>query len=159
MQETPIVGRQPGRVLPVESLTDYFRTSIGEAIARQGVDVDPHAAHYVVNLMALYARSEQLYELQGETYGLRPLALMLADAADAASPGERNHSLRRIGDISLFVAGFFSDSLASAAVDVDYYVRMGGMRTNHCPKWCEVAYADGCSRGYSTSLRRSSRSW
>ena len=126
MQETPIVGRQPGRVLAVENLTDYFRTSIGEAIARQGVDVDPHAAHYVVNLMTLYSRSEQLYEQQGETYGLRPLALMLADAADAASPDERNYCLRRIGDVSLFVAGFFADGLAKAAVDVDYYVRMGG---------------------------------
>jgi hypothetical protein len=126
MQETPIVGRQPGRVLPVESLRDYFRTSIGEAMTRQGVDVDPHAAHYVVNLLTLFARSEQLYEQQGNEYVLRPLALMLANAADAASPGERNYCLQRIGDVSLFIAGFFADGLASAVVDVDYYVRMGG---------------------------------
>ena len=32
----------------------------------------------------------------------------------------------RIGDISLFVAGFFGESLARRQVDVDYYVRMGG---------------------------------
>jgi hypothetical protein len=95
-------------------------------MARQGVNVDPHAAHYVVNLLTLFARSEQLYEQQGDVYGLRPLALMLADAADAASPGERNYCLQRIGDVSLFVAGFFADGLASAVVDVDYYIRMGG---------------------------------
>jgi hypothetical protein len=126
MQETPFVGHHPGRVMPVENLTEFFRTSIGDAIVRQGVDVDPHAAHYVVNLMTLFARSEQLYEQQGEVYGLRPLALMLADAADAASSQERNYCLQRIGDVSLFIAGFFADSLRSAAVDIDYYVRMGG---------------------------------
>lgn len=126
MQGSGIVGRRPGAVQPVESLTDFFRTSIGEAIARQRVDVDPQAAHYVVNLMTLFARSDQLYELQGEVYGLRPLALMLADAADADTPEERNRRLQRIGDVSLFVSGFFADSLKAAAVDIDYYIRMGG---------------------------------
>ncbi len=126
MQKSHFVGRQPGQVLPVESLTDFFRTAIHEAMVRQGVEVDPHAAHYVVNLMSLFARSDQLYEQQGEIYGLRPLALMLADAADAGSTEERNYRLQRIGDVSLFIAGFFADGLRRAAVDIDYYIGMGG---------------------------------
>lgn len=126
MQESHSAGRKSGQVLPVESLTDFFRTSIHEAIVRQGVKVDPHAAHYVVNLMTLFSRSDQLYEQQGEIYGLRPLALMLADAADASTPEERNHCLQRIGDVSLFIAGFFADGLRRAAVDIDYYIGMGG---------------------------------
>ncbi len=126
MQESHIAGRRSGHVLPVHSLADYFRTSIQEAIVRQGVDVDPHAAHYVVNLLTLFARSEQLYEQQGEIYGLRPLALMLADAANAGTADERNHCLQRIGDVSLFIAGFFADGLRRAAVDIDYYIGMGG---------------------------------
>ena len=71
------------RVVQVQNLADYFRTSIDGVISRQGVDVDPHAAHYVVNLLTLFSRSEELYEDHGESYGLRPLALMMADAADA----------------------------------------------------------------------------
>jgi hypothetical protein len=113
------------RVVPVYNLLDYFRTSIDEIIAKQGVDVDPHAAHYVVNLMTLFSRSEALYEDNGENYGLRPLALMLADAADAPSAEHRNQALQRIGDVALFIAGFFIDSLANKAVDVDYYIYMG----------------------------------
>lgn len=114
------------RVMPVYNLRDYFRTSMDEVIARQGVNVDPHAAHYVVNLITLFARSEAFYEDDGESYGLRPLALMLADAADAPSPEQRNYMLQRIGDVALFVAGFFIESLANKAVDVDYYIHMGG---------------------------------
>ncbi len=113
-------------VLAVRNLQDYFRTSIDEVIARQRVDLDPHAAHYVVNLLTLYSRSDKLYANDGETYGVRPLALMLADAADAENTEQRNNVLQRIGDVALFVAGFFADSLAKKAVDIDYYIHMGG---------------------------------
>jgi len=114
------------RVVQVRNLEDYFRTSIDGVLSRQGVDVDPHAAHYVVNLLTLFSRSEELYEDDGETYGLRPLALMLADAADADSPAVRTQSLQRIGDVALFISGFFADSLAGKPVDIDYYIYMGG---------------------------------
>lgn len=115
-----------GRVVPVHNLRDYFRESVDSAIGNQGVDVDAHAAHYVVNLLTLFSRSEDLYENQGDTYGLKPLALMLADAAEADSAAARNSSLQRIGDVALFISGFFADSLANRLVDIDYYVRMGG---------------------------------
>jgi len=114
-----------GRVMPVRNLQDYFRRSIDSVIAEQGVDVDPHATHYVVNMMTLFSRSEDFYDDDGEVFGIRPLALMLADAADAATPEQRNLMLRRIGDVTLFVAGFFVDSLRDKAVDVDYYTHMG----------------------------------
>lgn len=113
------------RVLPVANLREYFRESIDSVITKQGVHVDPHAAHYVVNLLTLFSRSEDLYESRGDSYGLRPLALMLADAAEASNSAERNFSLQRIGDVALFISGFFADSLANKAVDIDYYVYMG----------------------------------
>lgn len=115
-----------GQVLPVQNLRDYFRESIDTAIDNQSVNVNDHAAHYVVNLLTLFSRSEELYEDQGDTYGLKPLALMLVDATDAASTHERNRSLQRIGDVALFIAGFFADSLANKPVDIDYYIHMGG---------------------------------
>lgn len=113
-------------VVQVRNLRDYFRRSIDETMTRQKVEVDPHAAHYVVNLLTLFARSEDLYEDHGDTYGLKPLALMMVDAVEAASVEQRNFSLQRIGDVSLFIAGFFADSLAHSLVDLDYYIRMGG---------------------------------
>ncbi|MBT8090344.1 MAG: hypothetical protein KJO01_09065 [Gammaproteobacteria bacterium] len=118
-------GKQD-RVVPVPNLLDYFRTSIECVISEQGVEVEPHATHYVVNLLTLFSRSEELYEDDGETFGLKPLAIMLADATDAPSPVARNSALQRIGDVALFISGFFADSLASHAVDLDYYIHMGG---------------------------------
>jgi hypothetical protein len=114
------------RVVPVPNLLDYFRASIEVVISEQGVEVEPHATHYVVNLLTLFSRSEELYEDDGENFGLKPLALMLADAADAPSPAARTCALQRLGDVALFISGFFADSLATHAVDLDYYIHMGG---------------------------------
>ena len=114
------------RVVPVANLRDFFRESIGAAISNQGVRVDPHTSHYVVNLLTLFSRSEEIYEDDGEFYGVRPLALLMADAADAPTVEQRSTSLQRLGDVALFTAGFFADGLASKSVDIDYYINMGG---------------------------------
>ena len=114
------------RVVRVSNLRDYFRTSIDDVVARQRVEIDPHASHYVVNMLTIFSRSDELYEEHDDTYGVRPLALMLADATATESTEERNQLLQRIGDVALFIAGFFSDGLAAKAVDCDYYIHMGG---------------------------------
>ncbi len=120
------ISSTAGHVMPVRNLRDYFRQSIDAAIDRQGVAVDTHATHYVVNLLTIFSRSEELYEDRGDMYGLRPLALMLADAVEAKTAEERSFTLQRIGDVALFIAGFFADSLAYKLVDLDYYIYMGG---------------------------------
>jgi hypothetical protein len=53
-----------------------------------------------------------------------PLALILLRAIDEGRR-RRREGLRRLGDTSLFVAGFFGDSLSRSAVDAGYYVGMG----------------------------------
>jgi hypothetical protein len=112
--------------MPVRSLREFFRESVHTALANQGLESDEGTNQYVVNLLTMYARSERLYDHDGEHYGLRPLALMLADALDAQDPLQQQRSLQRLGDVSLFMAGFFARALARRLVDVDYYVGMGG---------------------------------
>ncbi len=117
--------RSDDRVRPVASLREYFRDSVDQAMQRQGLEARDHTAHYVVNLLTLYARSEALYEKTEAGIGIKPLALMLAEAAETSNPRERVFVLQRIGDVSLFIAGFFSETLAYRVVDMDYYVHIG----------------------------------
>ncbi len=116
---------QPG-LEPVASLQAFFHESMDSAMAANKVVLDDQTTHYVVNLLTLFSRSETFYESTPEGPALRPLANMLASAVDAQSDLERNTTLQRMGDVSLFMAGFFADGLQRAAVDVDYYVYMGG---------------------------------
>jgi hypothetical protein len=74
----------------------------------------------------MFARSEALFEPTPLGPRLRPLALMLAEAADASSAEQRTRTLQRLGDVSLFVAGFFSQGFARRLVDIDYHIAMGG---------------------------------
>ncbi len=114
------------RVKPVNSLQEFFLESVTQSMRRQKLEADDCTAHYVVSLLTLFSRSEALYEDVESRPGLKPLALMLVDAVEAASPGERVFALQRLGDVSLFVAGFFAEGLADKIVDVDYYISMGG---------------------------------
>jgi len=95
-------------------------------MATNKVVLNHHTSHYVVNLLTMFSRSEALYESTDDGLRLRPLAIMVAEAANAATDAERNNILQRLGDVSLFMAGFFADALQRAAVDMDYYVYMGG---------------------------------
>ena len=115
-----------GKTIDVRNLREFFRDSVHAALERQNVGVEDHTEHYVVNLLTMFARSEVLFESTADGPRLKPLAMMLADAGSAASREERWRALQRIGDVSLFVAGFFAQSFARRLVDVDYHVAMGG---------------------------------
>lgn len=113
-------------IRPVVSLREFFKDSVAEAMARQRVDADDQTAYYVVNLLTLFARSEALFDATERGRELRPLALVLAEAADAERAEQRNYALQRVGDVALFVAGFFGEGMNRRLVDMDYYVHMGG---------------------------------
>ena len=113
------------RIRPVRNLQEYFRQSVAAAMQRNDVDVDEHTSCYVVNLLTLYARSEALFDDGENGPELRPVALLLAEAVDRGR-AERTRVLQRVGDQSLFIAGFLGDSLNHRLVDLDYYISMGG---------------------------------
>jgi hypothetical protein len=114
------------KIVPTPNVQEFFRDSLDAAIARQKLEADDHTVHYVVNLLALYTRADELYDEMPAGRGLPPLATLFAAASEARSPRERHLALRRLGDLALFMAGFFPDALARKPVDVDYYIRMGG---------------------------------
>ncbi len=113
-------------VVAVGSLREFFRDALHAANARQHLDIDEQSEAYVVNVLTMFARSEALYELTPEGLRLRPLAQMLGDALAAPTTHARQQALQRLGDVSLFTAGFFARSFARRLVDIDYHIAMGG---------------------------------
>lgn len=113
-------------LVAVTNLREFFHDSVQTALRKQRVAVDDHTEHYVVNILTMFARSEELYDSTPEGVRLRPLAHMLAEASEAPSPQQRDETLRRLGDVSLFIAGFFAQSFARKLIDIDYHIAMGG---------------------------------
>ena len=113
-------------VLAVPSLREFFRDCVHGTLVRQHVTVEEQTEQYVVNLLTLFARTDSLYEDTPAGARLKPLALMLGEALEAPSAPARHHALQRLGDVSLFVAGFFAQGFAAKLIDIDYHIAMGG---------------------------------
>jgi hypothetical protein len=97
--------------------TEFFKELVESAMARQHLRAADLTEYYLVNLLCRYIR------LDGTDHA-QPLAFRLAQAFESGG-FEQRLRLRSIGDFSLFMSGFFSDSFTRRAVDVDYYKSMG----------------------------------
>ncbi|HKT71559.1 MAG TPA: hypothetical protein VJQ47_01605 [Steroidobacteraceae bacterium] len=113
-------------VVPVTNLREFFKDALHGALAKHRVEVEDQTEHYVVNVLTLFSRSEALYEQGTDGPRLKPLVVMLSEALEAPSAGDRNRTLQRLGDVSLFIAGFFAQSFARKLIDIDYHIAMGG---------------------------------
>ena len=103
-----------------QSPAEFFKEMVEDSLTRHQIKAGDMTSYYLVNLLCQFVRLDGRSQREfGE-----PLAFRLARALDSGG-SEQRERLRQLGDFSLFVAGFFSDSLKRRAVDVDYYVSMG----------------------------------
>jgi hypothetical protein len=110
------------KIVVGKSAQEYFRDLVGDALSHRQLRIQEVTEFYLVNLLAQYLERERLFSDGAE--GSEPLALILKRALEGNREA-RWRNLKRLGDTSLFVSGFFGDSLARSLVDVDYYISMG----------------------------------
>ena len=120
---------EPGIVS--ESPAEVFREMVSEAIERRRVRASPPAEFYLVNLLTDFMHTRRLYP---ESSPARPTLVELLAEARTSGPSSQLAAFRRLGDVALFVAGFFTESLSRSLVDVDYYVAMGGGAYSHASR-------------------------
>jgi hypothetical protein len=115
-----------GSLVAVSSLREFFRDAFHAASEHQKLEIDEQSEQYVVNLLTMFSRADALYEKTPAGLRIKPLVHMLTEALDAPSASARQRGLQRLGDVSLFVAGFFARSFARKLIDIDYHIAMGG---------------------------------
>ncbi len=108
-----------------QSPAEYFKELVEQAVARQKVSPSELSAYYLVHLLETFVRLDRVYEGAGVEKD-KTLAELLCRGLAAESGARRLALFKLTGDLSLFISGFFADSLEGKLVDVDYYVRMGG---------------------------------
>lgn len=105
---------------------EYFRGAVAGALDRHHFDASDESVVYLSCMLAAFVHVERLYDRTPDGVMLKPLAQLYGDALAAGTGEQRDLHLRRLGDVSLFVAGLFAHSLSRSLVDVDYYIAMGG---------------------------------
>ncbi|MCB1749670.1 MAG: hypothetical protein H6977_05565 [Gammaproteobacteria bacterium] len=112
-------------LITTTSVREYFHDTLTAAARNQDVDLGEATTAYVINLLTAYSHATALVPVSDEGQHHKPLALIYAEAIEAGSDEQRNQALQRLGDLALFIAGIFTDSLNRKLVDVDYYIGMG----------------------------------
>lgn len=112
-------------IVEAANVESFFHESISESISSQNLDVCDETVVYLTHLLTRYVRSDQLFEEDEEGMQLKPLAVLYCNAAGARDLQARRDYLRKLGDLALFVSGWFSHTLERRRVGVNYYVQMG----------------------------------
>jgi hypothetical protein len=108
-------------LLREQAPAEYFKELVDSALARQHVQAGDLTTYYLVNLLCQFVRPDARSVIEEDA---EPLAIRLTRALQTGG-SEQRARLRSLGDFSLFMSGFFSDSFRRRTVDVDYYVSMG----------------------------------
>jgi hypothetical protein len=119
-----------------ESPAEYFKELVETAMAHQHIAVRDLTSFYLVNLLTGFVHFDRSPAAVDE-----PLGIRFARALQAGGNARRD-GLREVGDLSLFISGFFSDSLARSLVDVDYYIQLGECAYGSLARRGDAALAD-----------------
>ncbi len=113
-------------LIAASSLKEFFKVLLETVAARQNVSLAEVTEFYLVNLLSEFATSERLFSEESDgRKDHEPLAILYHRALQQDRE-QRIKTLRRLGDVSLYKAGFFAESLRARVVGADYYIEMGG---------------------------------
>jgi hypothetical protein len=104
-----------------ETPVEYFKGLVESALGHQNVEAEELTSFYLVHLLCGFVAPGR----GPHPADSKPLAMWLGEALESGGQEQRAR-LRRLGDTSLFISGYFAESLHRKLVDVDYYVSVGG---------------------------------
>lgn len=105
----------------------YFGEMVDSGLNKRNIKVYPAVKSYLVDMLEFYLDARNLFDEPVNELGQRqPQTLAeLYLKANHMESLERIVTLKKLGDRSLYVSGFFGDSLKRKLVDIDYYAEMG----------------------------------
>ncbi|MFQ5465741.1 MAG: hypothetical protein ACE5EI_07415 [Thermodesulfobacteriota bacterium] len=95
---------------------EHFSELVSTAMEHQKVAAGELARTYLSTLLCDFVTAERLND--------EPLAVRYLTAL-GSGPAEQTLRFKQLGDLALFIAGFFSDSLRRKIIDIDYYIVLG----------------------------------
>jgi hypothetical protein len=111
------------RLIRTQPLEEFFCEQVRSAIAKEKIQTSLHTEYYLVRVLLEFCSREALSP-PGESQEV-PLAILYLKSFHAGRV-EGIKLLKQLADFSLYISGFFQDSLNQKNVDLDYYIALGG---------------------------------
>lgn len=112
-------------IIKQRSSIEYFKNLVEDAIENQNIEIEEMEEFYIVNLLTEHIRTDRVYINLENSSREEPLANILFKALQAEYYEERIKIFKKLGDFTLFISGYFSDSLNRKLIDIDYYKAIG----------------------------------
>lgn len=109
----------------------FFHERITDASKQLKVKLDDNVEFYLVNLLTEFINPERLnqdFQPQTDVLGT-PLVFLLKQTVEAPE-SKRPLMYRRLGDTSLYIAGYFQDYFNAKSFDINYFITMGASAYN-----------------------------
>jgi hypothetical protein len=113
----------------IQSPVDFFRDQVTNAAQSLQLRLNDDIEFYLVNLLCEFINPAQLNIDEDMAVLDTPLAFMLKKAIES-TPDIQIKVYKRLGDTSLYFAGYFQDYFARKSFDVSYYINMGAAAYN-----------------------------
>lgn len=113
------------------NIKDFFNELLNNAILHQNVVLSENTKKYITELLSNNMNPENLIKKNDNNpYPETPLAILFQQAT-MEEASTKIKMFKFIGDYSLYIGGYFSESLNRKIIDVDYYISMGSNAYNN----------------------------
>lgn len=107
-----------------QSLGEFFRDRVHGVLRHLHLNLSQDVEFYLVNLLTHFSTTDKLYD-RNENGELKNITLVEMLLNVQTFPSQKVSLLKKMGDVSLYISGFFADSLFKKMVSLDYYIKMG----------------------------------
>ena len=105
-----------------ESFKEYIKNELHLANSSLSLEVK----NYLADLLYFYLREDRFPEHRhNSSSGCEKTLVSLYEQIHSAKTSEKIYLFKKMGDLSLYVSGFFRSSIQKKVVDVSYYENMG----------------------------------
>ncbi|MCX6111858.1 MAG: hypothetical protein NTY22_01020 [Proteobacteria bacterium] len=112
----------------------FFSELLEVAIKNQKLRISDSAKVYLIDLLS---RNVSNNELIGNNprcpYADKPISIVFQQSL-IEPINQRREMLKYVGDYSLYIGGYFNESLNNKIIDVDYYISIGGQAFGNLSK-------------------------
>lgn len=132
------------------TVEQHFSEVVQEACKNRHIKTPPAVEVYLVQLLGRYLDSKNFHAPLNETSNEKPpetFAEMYLTAINLENP-KNKEMMRMVADRSLYLTGFFADSLQRKTVDIDYYIEIGSAAYSNLHSWTREDVYDTFSKRF-----------
>jgi len=136
----------PKKIILSGNLQGFFFDGLSELNKKSLCPIPESIIYYSSDVLDKFALSEDFFETSDGKVREKILGMKLLEASSFSSQ-EQKKIYKEIGDTSLILCGYFSESINKKIVDVQYYSKIGRMAYSHLnnvtPRFLDIPHFYG----------------